>query len=80
MSRLARKYKGQNRRTGYHQGQPSPFSEANLVAQIIMLSNRIERLEKDHLDEWKVALVVFAILSAIGVVVGIIFAILTLAG
>lgn len=53
-----------------------PVLEATIKASIENLTKRIEFLEKTRLEKWDVAIVFFQVLSALGVISGIVFAIL----
>jgi len=53
-----------------------PVLEATIKASIDNLTKRIEFLEKTRLEKWDVAIVVFQILSGLGVILGGAFAIL----
>jgi hypothetical protein len=53
-----------------------PVLEATLKVGLENLTKRIEALEKKQLEKWDVALVTFQVLSGIGVIVGVLFAIL----
>jgi len=55
-----------------------PVLEASLKASIDNLTQRIEALEKNLLTKWDVALVVLQLLGGIGVIIGIVFAMLKL--
>jgi len=48
----------------------------NLDTRVRTLQKRIDKMEDKQINEWKVVKIVFAILSALGVIIGMIFAIL----
>jgi hypothetical protein len=53
-----------------------PVLETTLKVGLENLTKRIEALEKKQLEKWDVALVTFQVLSGIGVIVGVLFAIM----
>lgn len=53
-----------------------PVLEATIKASIENLTKRIEFLEKTRLEKWDVAIIVFQVFSGLGVIFGIIFAII----
>jgi hypothetical protein len=52
-----------------------PVLQATLKANIESLTERIEMLEKSHLERWDVTLVLFQLLGAIGVILGVVLGI-----